>query len=267
MKSRFLALLILIAGAIQAQQKPTTVSTNQLGAPPLVTGIPSGATTLQGWTNGVGSTLYLDPQTFTIGPLGRIGLLTSQTWRGVYDANQTYPAGMFVVSGGALYISNLSVPPQLNPPASRCGSPATEPCWSLVLTGAGTGTIGPPGPPGPKGDPGPAGPQGIQGPPGVAGPPGPQGIPGPAGPQGPPGPPGNGTAGGNWSCETPAGSTDATNAVFSLAAAPNPPGSLLLFRNLVQAPGRDYTANRATITFTAGNIPSPQDTVIACYSH
>ncbi len=133
--NKYVLSLLFLTVSLCAQTK---VSESQIGAPPLVTGMPANATTVQGWTNGVGSTLYFDPATFTIGPLGKIALVSPLTWRGIYDSNQSYPAGVFVVLGGALYISNTPVPANLNPPTSLCGSPATQQCWSLVLTGGGT---------------------------------------------------------------------------------------------------------------------------------
>lgn len=139
MNKLVLAVLLFCTAAV-AQIKPTRVEQADLGAPPLVTGMPPNAVTWTGWTNGVGSTLYLDPNSFTVGPLGRVAIIN--TWRGTYDASQAYPAGAFVVLGGALYVSNTVVPANLNPPASMCGSPATQQCWSLVFTGGSTQVSG-----------------------------------------------------------------------------------------------------------------------------
>jgi hypothetical protein len=66
--------------------------------------------------------------------------------------------------------------------------------------------------------------------------------------------------------ETPAGTINGANAVFTLAAAPSPPGSLELTRNgVVQKPGPDFSLSGNTITFTASAIPQPGDTLLAWY--
>lgn len=51
--------------------------------------------------------------------------------------------------------------------------------------------------------------------------------------------------------ETPSGTINGSNATFTLAAAPNPAGSLMLFLNgaYQTAAGVDYTLSSLTITF------------------
>jgi len=64
--------------------------------------------------------------------------------------------------------------------------------------------------------------------------------------------------------ETPAGAMDGTNAVFTLAAAPNPASSLILTLNgLVQKVGADFTLASQTIT-TAAPL-NPGDILLAWY--
>ncbi len=66
--------------------------------------------------------------------------------------------------------------------------------------------------------------------------------------------------------ETPSGTMNGTNAIFSLATAPTPVASLQLFRNgLEQMSGIDFTLSGNTITFLNGNIPKPSDIVQAFY--
>ena len=78
-----------------------------------------------------------------------------------------------------------------------------------------------------------------------------------------------GPCGGNASfvdLETPGGTVDGTNAVFTLSDAPAPAASLLLFRNgLLQKAGVDYTLAGATVTFLAGSKPQPGDLLLASY--
>lgn len=69
--------------------------------------------------------------------------------------------------------------------------------------------------------------------------------------------------------EVPSGAVNGTNASFTLAATPNPPLSLRLFKNglLLQQNG-DYTLSGATITFTTPIvIPQPGDSIVAYYRH
>jgi hypothetical protein len=66
--------------------------------------------------------------------------------------------------------------------------------------------------------------------------------------------------------ETLAGTIDGVNAVFTLANAPNPPGSLAVYRNGVRLrAGFDYTLSTNTITFLAGAIPRTGDSLVASY--
>jgi len=66
--------------------------------------------------------------------------------------------------------------------------------------------------------------------------------------------------------ELPAGTVDGTNATFALSYAPAPSTSLLLFRNgLLQKAGVDYTLAGSTVTFLAGSVPQPGDSLQASY--
>jgi hypothetical protein len=66
--------------------------------------------------------------------------------------------------------------------------------------------------------------------------------------------------------EPPGGLVDGANAVFTLAAAPDPPGSLTLYRNgLLQKPGEDYTAAGSSLQFAAAAVPQAGDTLLAFY--
>lgn len=66
--------------------------------------------------------------------------------------------------------------------------------------------------------------------------------------------------------ETPTGTLNGTNAIFTLANAPSPGGSLTLFRNgLIQSNNIDFTLSGATITFNAGSIPQAGDILQAYY--
>jgi hypothetical protein len=68
--------------------------------------------------------------------------------------------------------------------------------------------------------------------------------------------------------ETPAGSIDGSNAVFTLAHAPSPATSLHLFLNGIRLrPGTDYTLSGATITYAAGMIPQAGDRHDADYRY
>lgn len=65
--------------------------------------------------------------------------------------------------------------------------------------------------------------------------------------------------------ETPSGTLDGTNNTLTLANAPLGL-SLMLFRNgLYQTPNFDYTLSGSTVTFVAGAIPQPGDTLTASY--
>lgn len=82
---------------------------------------------------------------------------------------------------------------------------------------------------------------------------------------------GAGTAGGfvpNFADnETPTGTVNGINTVFTLAHTPNPAASLDLFKNgqLLIASGVDFTLATATVTFTAGSIPQTGDAIICSY--
>lgn len=68
--------------------------------------------------------------------------------------------------------------------------------------------------------------------------------------------------------EIPAGMIDGTNAVFSLAIAPNPPTSLQLDRNgLIQSRPGDFTISTRFIRFTPAAIPQVGDKLHASYRH
>lgn len=66
--------------------------------------------------------------------------------------------------------------------------------------------------------------------------------------------------------ETPGGSINGSNAVFTLSAAPTPPGSLLLWRNgILQRAPADYTLAGSTITFVAMAKPQTGDSLTATF--
>ena len=66
--------------------------------------------------------------------------------------------------------------------------------------------------------------------------------------------------------EVPSGITNGSNAVFTLASTPNPPGSVELSRNgLVLRQGPDYTLSGANISFTGSSIPLAGDNLVAFY--
>jgi hypothetical protein len=66
--------------------------------------------------------------------------------------------------------------------------------------------------------------------------------------------------------ETPAGSVDGLNSGFVLSQSPNPPSSLLLYRNgLLMKSGLDYTLAGNTATFAAGSLPQPGDVLMGSY--
>jgi len=71
----------------------------------------------------------------------------------------------------------------------------------------------------------------------------------------------------NMEIETPSGTVDGSNLIFTLSNAPHQ-GKLILFRNgLFQANGNgmDYTLSGSTITFAGA--PKTGDTLIASYFH
>jgi hypothetical protein len=66
--------------------------------------------------------------------------------------------------------------------------------------------------------------------------------------------------------ETPAGSIDGSNPVFTLNASPSPDLSLVLVKNGMKLNTRgDYTLSGATILFQPGAVPQPGDVLIASY--
>lgn len=66
--------------------------------------------------------------------------------------------------------------------------------------------------------------------------------------------------------ETPGGAVDGSNTAFALTSAPNPPVSLTIYRNgLLQKMGQDYVLSDRSITFLAGAVPQPGDTLLASY--
>lgn len=78
--------------------------------------------------------------------------------------------------------------------------------------------------------------------------------------------------------EVPSGMVNGVNAVFTLAATPNPPASVHIYLNGLRqnptAPGGDYTISGNTITFAATNIPQPgvpggavADIILVDYRH
>lgn len=102
----------------------------------------------------------------------------------------------------------------------------------------------------------------------VTGPQGPQGIPGPMGPAGPPGPAGGGGSPGQGGVfvpeETLQGALDGSNAVFTVSHVPI---TFQVYRNGIRLKnGVDYTIADASITFLAGAVPQPGDSVMADYT-
>ncbi len=72
----------------------------------------------------------------------------------------------------------------------------------------------------------------------------------------------------NWE-ETPSGTIDGVNTVFTLTKNLNPANSLLLFLNglkLREGAGNDYVLSGKTITFEAGMIPATGDSLVANYT-
>ena len=80
--------------------------------------------------------------------------------------------------------------------------------------------------------------------------------------------PGSGSATNFTDNETPGGAINGVNLTFTLASAPNPAGSLRLFRNgLLMDPGGDYTLSGSSITFIAVSTPRTGDSLAAYYRH
>lgn len=66
--------------------------------------------------------------------------------------------------------------------------------------------------------------------------------------------------------ETPAGAANGSNAAFTLSQVPNPPASLLLYRNgMLQKRGLDFNLSGQVITFVPAALPQPGDILIASY--
>jgi hypothetical protein len=68
--------------------------------------------------------------------------------------------------------------------------------------------------------------------------------------------------------ETPGGTVNGTNTVFTLLFAPSPVNSLILFRNgLLQTHGFDFSLAGNVITFLAGSTPEAGDELTASYRY
>ncbi len=68
--------------------------------------------------------------------------------------------------------------------------------------------------------------------------------------------------------EVPGGVINSTNTIFTLATAPNPVGSLHLYRNgLRQFSTLDFNLVGVTVTFTVVATPLTGDTLLADYRH
>jgi hypothetical protein len=66
--------------------------------------------------------------------------------------------------------------------------------------------------------------------------------------------------------ETPAGTLDGSNAIFTITRSPSPSASLSVYRNgVLQVAGADFSASGATVTFNSGSIPQAGDILIASY--
>jgi uncharacterized protein YoxC len=79
--------------------------------------------------------------------------------------------------------------------------------------------------------------------------------------------PGTGSATNFTDNETPGGAINGINLTFTLASAPNPAGSLRLFRNgLLMDPSGDYTLSGSSITITS-TAPQTGDSLAAYYRH
>jgi hypothetical protein len=78
---------------------------------------------------------------------------------------------------------------------------------------------------------------------------------------------GGGGAGGSFAdSEVPAGVINGVNAVFTLASAPSPAGSLQLFLNgLLMRQGADYQISTNIITFFLASVPQTGDLLVSSY--
>ena len=87
------------------------------------------------------------------------------------------------------------------------------------------------------------------------------------GSSGPCGSGGGGIGGGLFSDgEVPSGAVNSSNTIFMLSQAPDPPGSLQLFRNgLLMRNGADYTLNASVVTFFVVSTPQTGDLLTANY--
>ena len=66
--------------------------------------------------------------------------------------------------------------------------------------------------------------------------------------------------------ELPAGTINGTNLMFTLANAPSPAASLMLFKNgVLQGAGTDFTVSEASVVFASGSVPQAGDAVRAYY--
>jgi len=81
--------------------------------------------------------------------------------------------------------------------------------------------------------------------------------------------PGTGTATSFNDGELPSGTINGTNLTFTLASAPSPASSLMLFKNgVLLAQGVDYALSGVTVTFANTTVaPQTGDLLTASYRH
>jgi hypothetical protein len=80
--------------------------------------------------------------------------------------------------------------------------------------------------------------------------------------------PGSGSVAQFADAETPLGTIDGINTIFSLTSTPNPAASLQLFKNgALQRLGIDYTLSANTFNFTSAMTPRTGDSLLAFYRH
>jgi len=66
--------------------------------------------------------------------------------------------------------------------------------------------------------------------------------------------------------DTITGNVDGANTLFGLSAVPNPPGSLVFYRNgILQKAGLDFMLNNNSVQFLPASTPQPGDTLLASY--
>lgn len=66
--------------------------------------------------------------------------------------------------------------------------------------------------------------------------------------------------------ETPAGTANGSNTLFTLSHVPSPASSVAVFRNGMRlASGLDYTISTNSVTFAAGDIPQSGDVILCSY--